>query len=116
MLVYAIILLGVAALVGLVMAVSVLRGKLAPWVLSLLHLALGGAALFLVFQSLMGGESRVMLPFAVLGVAALGGLYLASIHLKKRAAPKGVVLVHAGLGAVGFALLVTMVYIHNLTF
>jgi len=43
MLVYAVIAFAVAALGGLVMATSVLRGRLAPWALSLVHAALGAA-------------------------------------------------------------------------
>lgn len=116
MLVYAIIIFAIAALGGLVLANSVLRGQLAPWGLSLIHAGLGAIGLVLVLLTFMNGESRILLPLVVLAVAALGGFYLASLHLKQQIAPKGVVLIHAGVAVIGFGLLVAMVYIHNLTF
>jgi hypothetical protein len=38
-------------------------------------------------------------------VAALGGFYLASYHVRKQPGPKSVVLIHAGVAAVGLVLL-----------
>jgi len=115
MLVYAIIIFAIAALGGLVLASSVLRGKFAPWALSLLHAGLGAAGLVLMAMTIMNGEDRIMTAFGVLVVAALGGFYLAFKHLKQEIAPKGIVVIHAGAAVAGFALLVSMVYIHNLT-
>ncbi len=116
MLVYALILFAVAALIGLIMAASVLRGRLAPWFLSLLHLVLGASGLFLVYQTFAGGEERIMTAFALLVTAAVLGLYLALQHVRGVVASKAVVFLHFLLGAAGVGLLGTMVYIHNLTF
>ena len=115
MLVYAIIFFAVAALGGLVLASSVLRGKFAPWALSLLHAVLGAAGLFLVLKTVLEGEERIVTAFGILVIAALAGFYLAFKHLKQQIPPKGLVILHAGVGVAGFALLVSMVYIHNLT-
>ena len=52
-----------------------------------------------------------MLVYAliVFAVAALGGFYLASLHLRKQVAPKAIVFVHAGLAVVGFLTLLSAV-------
>jgi hypothetical protein len=47
MLKLAVLIFAIGALGGLVMANSVLRGRLAPWALSLLHMALGATGLVL---------------------------------------------------------------------
>ena len=106
MLTYAVVAFAIAALGGLVLASSVLRGKLAPWPLSLLHAALGAAGLILLFLAVQNGAGNYAFwALIILVVAALGGFYLASVHLKKEVAPGGVVMVHAGAAVVGFLLL-----------
>ena len=110
MLKIAILVFAVGALGGLVLANSVLRGKLASWPLSLLHMALGATGLVLTALVVLGGASGVagIVPIAllILLVAALGGFYLASFHVRQASPPKGVVLIHAGAAVVGFLLLV----------
>ncbi len=111
MLEYAVIAFAAAALAGLLLASSVLRGKLAPWPLSLLHAALGATGLvLLVIAAMDGAGSRITTALVILVVAALGGFYLASLHLKEQLAPNGVVLVHAGVAVLGFVLLCVTVY------
>lgn len=111
MLTYAVIIFAVAAVGGLVLASSVLKGRLAPWPLSLLHAGLGAAGLVLVLLSVMGGVGgSVATALIILVIAALGGFYLASLHLKKQVAPKGFVLVHAGAAVAGFLLLAGSVF------
>jgi hypothetical protein len=106
----AIIIFAIGAIGGLVLASSVLRGRLAPWGLSLLHMALGATGLILTAIVVVGGSDaeKGIIPIAllVLLIAALGGFYLASIHARKVVAPKGVVVVHAAVAVVGFLLLV----------
>jgi hypothetical protein len=108
---YALIVFAIGALGGLVLASSVLRGRFAPWSLSLLHALLGASGLLLliaqVVQASAGG--RVVGALGLLVVAALGGFYLASLHLKKAIPRKGVVLMHAGLAVVGFLVLLSAV-------
>ena len=105
----AILVFAIGALGGLVMANSVLRGRLAPWALSLLHMALGATGLVLTAIVVLGGSPGVagIVPIAllILVVAALAGFYLASIHARKVVAPKGAVLAHASIAVIGFLLL-----------
>lgn len=106
MLVYAVIAFAVAALGGLVLAASVLRGRLAPWALSLAHAALGATGLVLALIAVLGGAERnAAIALIILLVAALGGFFLASFHLRKTPGPKPVVLVHASVAVIGFVLL-----------
>ena len=101
----------IAAVGGVVLALHVLRGKFAPWALSLVHALLGATGLALlilvVFQGLRG--SLVVWSLAAFLVAALGGFYLASAHLRKRLPPAIAVVGHASLAVVGFVLLLIAV-------
>ena len=110
MLTYAILFFAIAAVGGLILASKVLGGKLAPWPLSILHALLGAAGLvtLLLFVIQGHGSSRLTAALAILVVAALGGFYLASLHVRGSVAPKGVVIIHAGVAVVGFLLLLTV--------
>ena len=106
MLVYAVIVFAIAALGGLVMAASVLRGRLAPWALSLLHAGLGAAGLILVLLAVLAGAAQnATIALVILAIAALGGFFLASFHLRGTPGPKPVVLIHASVAVIGFLLL-----------
>lgn len=109
MLKIAVALFAVAALGGLVMASLVLRGRLAPWALSLLHAALGATALVLTGLVVFGGTAPPAgyagPALLILIVAALGGFFLATFHLRKLPPPRAAVLAHAGLAVIGFLLL-----------
>ena len=105
MLIYALIVFAVGALGGLTLAgVYVLQDRLAPWALSLLHAALGAIGLLLlIYAALTTGISGAALAaLVILVIAALGGFYLASIHLRGKVAPKPVVFIHAGAAVIGF--------------
>jgi hypothetical protein len=110
MLAYAILLFAIAAIGGLILAAHVLRNKFAPWALSLLHALLGAAGLaMLIVMFVQGGTAdRLIAALALLILAALGGFLLASFHLRKKIAPKAVVVVHAGVAVVGFLTLLSM--------
>jgi ABC-type transport system involved in cytochrome c biogenesis permease subunit len=110
MLIYAIVIFAIAAVGGLVLASSVLRGKLAPWAISLLHAALGASGLVLLILEVLKGAAsgRLTAALGLLVLAALGGFYLASLHLRQQIAPKGVVFVHAGIAVVGFLTLLSL--------
>ena len=111
MLTYALIVFAIAAVGGLVLASSVLRGKLAPWALSVLHALLGASGLVLLILAVLQGTTpaRVTAALGLLVVAALGGFYLASLHLRGTVAPKAVVFVHAGVAVAGFLTLLSAV-------
>lgn len=110
MLVYAILTFAIAAIGGVILAAHVLRNKFAPWALSLLHALLGAAGLVLLIVMFLQGTGPVRLTAALglLIVAALGGFFLASFHLRRKIAPKAVVVVHAGVAVVGFLTLLTL--------
>lgn len=106
MLNYALLSFGVAAVGGLVLAASVLRGKLAPWALSLVHAALGALGLVLLGLAVFEGAGQAStIALAILLIAALGGFFLASFHLRGRPGPKPVVLVHALAAVAGVVVL-----------
>jgi hypothetical protein len=106
MLIYALIAFGAGALAGLVLANTVLRGQFASWTISLLHAALGATGLVLLIVAVMNGAANpAKIALGLLLVAALGGFFLASFHLRKALPPKGVVFLHAGLAVAGFVML-----------
>src|SRR3546814_927735 len=106
----ALIVFAITAVGGLVLAAHVLRDKFAPWALSLLHALLGAAGLVLLIMLLLQGAApqRVLAGFVLLLVAALGGFFLASFHLRKRLPPKAIVVVHAGVAVIGFLTLLSV--------
>ena len=111
MLTTALIVFAIAAMGGLFMASRVLRGHLAPWAISILHALLGASGLILLILTIVqgGASARVTAALAILILAALGGFFLASIHLRGRVAPKAVVFVHAGVAVAGFLTLLSAV-------
>jgi hypothetical protein len=112
MLGYALIIFAIGALGGIALASFVLRGRLAPWPLSLVHAALGAIGLIiLIYAAVTAGISHAALAaLVILVIAALGGFYLASIHLRQKVAPKPIVFVHAGIAVIGFLTLLGVVF------
>jgi len=109
MLKLAILIFAIGAVGGLVLANSVLRGRMASWALSLLHAALGATGLVLTAIVVLGGSYDVakIVPIAllILVVAALAGFFLASFHARKISPPRPAVIAHAGVAVIGFLLL-----------
>ena len=109
MLKLAILVFAIGALGGLVLANSVLRGRLASWALSLLHAALGATGLVLAGIVVLGRSADVagIVPIAllILVVAALAGFFLASYHARKISPPRPAVVAHAAIAVIGFLLL-----------
>lgn len=108
MLLYALLVLLVGACGGLVLASFVLRGRLAPWAVSLLHALLGASGLGLLLLAVLNAEGGGIAVGAlcVLLVAAGFGFYLATIHYRKTVAIRRVVLTHAGVAVTGVGLLI----------
>lgn len=108
----ALVVFAIGALGGIALASFVLRGRLAPWPLSLLHAALGAIGLIIVlYAALTAGISKAALTaLVILIIAALGGFYLASIHLRSMVAPGRIVFVHAGVAVIGFLTLLGVVF------
>jgi len=109
MLTPALIAFAIAALGGLILALHVLREKQAPWSLSVLHGLLGAAGLVLLLLAVLGGAAGSVGTWSLVlfVVAALGGFFLASFHVRKTLPPKGAVVLHAALAVVAFGLLLT---------
>jgi len=107
----AVIVFAIAAVGGLVLAMHVLREKFAPWALSILHALLGATGLVLLLVAVLQGlgGSLALASLGTFVVAVLGGFFLASFHLRKKLAPKGIVVLHALLAVTGFGLLLVVV-------
>ena len=106
MLTAAVVLFLVAALGGLVMAVGIFKGTKPPVPLALGHGALAATALILALLVAIAPNASTLVKYgvAVLVLAALGGFFLLSFHLRGKPHPKAVVLLHAllALGGVGY--------------
>jgi FtsH-binding integral membrane protein len=99
--IYALVTFAVAAVGGLYLASKVLRGNFAPWAVSLIHAGLGAIGLLLLITAYLEGPSNVVVPLLILLIAALGGFFLASFHLRKKLPPKAIVVVHAVVAVIG---------------
>jgi hypothetical protein len=105
MLIYALVVFTVGASAGLALAAAyVLRRRLAPWPLSLLHAMLGATGLILLTYAAVttGISNAPLVALVILVIAALAGFYLASIHLRGQVAKKPIVFLHASVAAIGF--------------
>lgn len=104
MLTIALIVFGFAALGGVVLALHVLRDKLAPWVVSVLHAVVGAGGIVLLLLAVIEGNGGELAVIALAGfvAAALGGFYLALKHLRQKIPPKIIVVLHASLAIVAF--------------
>jgi len=111
MIYYAIGLLVVAAVGGLVLVSLHIRTQKAPLALALVHGLVAAAGLVIVLVEALGphatGQLRVALGILVVG--ALGGFLLFSYRLRKKEIPVGLMAVHALVAVTGFAVLVLTV-------
>mgnify|MGYP000157992405 CR=1 FL=1 len=112
MITYALIVLAITAVGGLLLAAKVLTGQQAPWSLSTVHALLGATGLILLTLEAVNSDwpGRLSASLALLVIAAIGGFYLASCHFRGRISPKGIVLIHAGVAVTGFLSLLTVFF------
>lgn len=112
MLTYVILVLAVAAVGGIFLASKIFSGQLAPWPVSIVHALLGATGLVMLIMMVLGGaaEGRLSVALGLLVVAALGGFYLASLHVKGTVAPRNVVIIHAGVAVAGFLTLLSLLF------
>ena len=110
MLTYAVIILAITAVGGVLLAAKLLTGKLASWPLSIAHAVLGATGLIMLVLTVLGGSAagRITAALALLVVAALGGFFLASFHVRGLVGPKSVVIIHAGVAVAGFLTLLSV--------
>ena len=111
MLTYALLIVSAAALGGFVLASNVLRGRVAPWAVSIGHALLGTTGIGLLGWIVWQGAptARVSAALGLLVAAALGGFTLASIHLRGALAPRTIVYVHAAVAILGVLVLFSAV-------
>ena len=108
----AVVLFLAAALGGLYMATHIFRGRMPPVAIAVIHGGAAATALVVTIMAAMapGAAPLVKYGAAILFVAALGGFFLASFHLRGVAHPKAIVVVHAlaavaGVGCLAAVLL-----------
>ncbi len=110
MLIYAIVIFAIGAAGGLFLASQVLVGKLAPWPVSIVHALLGAAGIILLITMVLGGQGteRLNAALGLFVIAALGGFFLASFHVRAKLPPKAIVFVHAAIAVLGFLTLLSI--------
>jgi hypothetical protein len=78
--------------------------------LALAHGGLAAAGLVALAVEVFTADLAAGLPLALFVVAALGGFALFSFHLRQKALPIPVVVIHAGVAVVAFLLLVVGIW------
>lgn len=113
MLPIAVCLFAVGALGGLTLAVLHFRKKSLPLGLALLHGLLGASGLVVLLLAVLHGGAPAKASYALVLflVAALGGFYLFSFHLRKKGLPSPVVVIHALVAVTAFAILVVATFL-----
>lgn len=111
MIIIAVVVFATTAFGGIVLASHVLRDVYAPWMLSLGHALLGATGISILGTALsrVPSNNTLMLSVVLFGMTAMGGLTLASFHLRKKLPPKGAVLTHATGAISGFLVLISLV-------
>lgn len=112
MLTTALVLFALAAVGGLVLAVRHFQGKPLPVPLAVVHglaAASGLVLVLLAFVAAGAGGGTLAWALGLLVVAALGGFFLVSFHLRGRRAPSPAVVVHALVAVAGFLALLLVV-------
>ncbi len=102
-----IILFAIAATGGLVLVALRMRGENPPLVIAMAHGALAASGLVALALPVLSGQAggQVRTAFILFVVAALGGFFLLSFHLRKKLIPLPVAAVHALLAVTAFGLL-----------
>jgi len=107
MLIIAAALFAAAALGGLAMAYIHFRKDRNPpgWLAALHGLAAASGLLILLWVVMQGAGGLVAWAFALFALAAFGGFFLVSFHLRSRRLPGAGVVAHALMAVTAFGLL-----------
>lgn len=108
----ALIVFAAAAIGGLILAAAHFQGRPLPMPISVIHGAAGATGLVLLGLVVFGSEpapARVPLAALLLVVAALGGFFLFSFHLRGQRAPSPAIVVHALIAVAGVVTLLIAV-------
>ena len=111
---WAIVLIAVAAVIGLYMAANHFRGRTPPKAVhAVLHgaLAVSGAVLALLGVHDMGYGGLHTWALVLFAIAAAGGLFLAGQHMSQVRLSSGVVVIHALVAVTGFLVLLAAVFL-----
>ena len=106
-----IIAFGLAALGGLTMLVLRLQGRTPPMPIAILHGIGASTGLVCLVITVLGAHVQRSATYALVGfgAAALGGLYLFSMHLRGRIHPVPLILGHGALAVASLVLLLCAV-------
>jgi hypothetical protein len=110
----AVILIALGALIGLYMAVQHFRGRTPPrGMVAATHglVAVSGVIILLLAARESGLRGAGPWALWLFGIAALGGLYLATQHMDQKRLSSGVIVVHALIAVVAFLITLTAVYL-----
>lgn len=110
----AVLLIALGAAVGLYMAVQHFRGRTPPrGMVAASHglLAVSGVVVLLIAARESGLRGAGPWALWLFGIAALGGLYLATQHMDQKRLSNGVIVVHALVAVVAFLVTLTAVYL-----
>lgn len=110
----AVLLIAAAAIIGIYMAVQHFKGRTPPKAgIAILHglLAVSGVIVLLLGVWEIGFGTAHTWALLLFGIAALGGLYLVSHHMRQRPLPNSVIVIHGLVAAVAFLVLLTAVYL-----
>jgi glucose uptake protein GlcU len=111
---YAVLLIALGAIFGLYMAVQHFKGRTPPKAgVAIMHglLAVSGVIVLLLGVWEIGFGTAHTWALVLFCVAALGGLYLVSHHMRQRPLPSGVIVIHGLLAGVAFLVLLTAVFL-----
>ncbi len=107
------VLLAIAALGGVVMAIMRFTGReLPPMGLAVIHGLFAASGLIALLVAVIGANAPTQATIAAGGfvLAALGGFFLFSYHLRRQALPVPVVLVHGVVAVISFVLLLLGIF------
>jgi hypothetical protein len=111
---YAVILIALGAAIGLYMAVQHFRGRTPPrGMVAATHglLAVSGVIVLLIASRESGLRGAGPWALWLFGIAALGGLYLATQHMDQKRLSSGIIVVHAVIAVAAFLITLTAVYL-----
>ena len=109
------ILFGIAALGGIIMAMIRLSGRdYPPAFLAVVHGLFAAAGLVALLMAVFapGVAASFKIALVLFVVAALGGFWLVSYHLKRQALPIGLMVIHALVAVVAFVILLVGIMSH----
>ncbi len=105
MLTFSIVLFALAAVLGLAVAVALLRKKETSKPVALAHGAVGAGGLVLLLLHALSHPQRMLtIAIGLFVVAALGGAVLFANDLRRKPGPAFLIVVHAVVAVVAFGL------------